>query len=420
MRQISDWAEEQDAEAIIEVLPELNTPEQYYEAVLCLGYVYLNQDEYEVGGDWLRKVEEQGKTSGVWNYRMAVAMMHQLNLEEALLYAEQAVQVEPEYPWGWLVYGKVLYGQERKDEAVSAAKKGLELVPENDEFIMLIDEMLKDLPFVEVAGIGGEDTSDSEESKVGSFCGSVLLDSVGIDLNGIMSDLKEEWGIVPTEHPGDSDEGEGGLSKDGTTMVFYVKDAMVAISLFPAKVPDGEAEYFAGTNYMWNDAVKVTKKHEAHVLVAVIPHDMSPVEAGKLYVKVVTACLKQHNAIGVYTSGTVFQPEFYREVADVMKDDATALPILDWIYFGLYQNEEGNNVYTHGMTAFGKDEMEILGSKQDLTELQSFLFEIACYVIDSDVTLEDGETLGVSEEQRLPITRSKGVSVEGDSLKIAF
>ena len=40
MEQIRDWAEEEDYDAIIEVLPELKTPGQFYEAVsvscLCL------------------------------------------------------------------------------------------------------------------------------------------------------------------------------------------------------------------------------------------------------------------------------------------------------------------------------------------------------------------------------------------------
>ncbi|WP_397347120.1 DUF4261 domain-containing protein [Paenibacillus sp. 32O-W] len=40
--------------------------------------------------------------------------------------------------------------------------------------------------------------------------------------------------------------------------------------------------------------------------------------------------------------------------------------------------------------------------------------------MEQDVTLRDGETIGFSAEQRLPITRSAGVYVNGDSLKIQF
>ena len=53
-----------------------------------------------------------------------------------------------------------------------------------------------------------------------------------------------------------------------------------------------------------------------------------------------------------------------------------------------------------------------------MSDLQGFMFEIACYVIGSGVTLRDGETIGFSEEQKLPIARTEGISVEGMSLKI--
>ena len=132
MEQIRDWAEEEDYDAIIEVLPELKTPGQFYEAVLCLAYAYLNQGFYRDAEEWLRKVESQGCKSGVWNYRLAVALMHQMRLEEALPYAERAVTVEADYPWGWLVYSKLLYGGQRTEEALEAAKKGLALMHDGE------------------------------------------------------------------------------------------------------------------------------------------------------------------------------------------------------------------------------------------------------------------------------------------------
>ena len=42
------------------------------------------------------------------------------------------------------------------------------------------------------------------------------------------------------------------------------------------------------------------------------------------------------------------------------------------------------------------------------------------YVLCDDVLLKDGETIGFTEDEKLPITRSKGEAVEGDSIKIAF
>ncbi len=45
-----------------------------------------------------------------------------------------------------------------------------------------------------------------------------------------------------------------------------------------------------------------------------------------------------------------------------------------------------------------------------------------CVKAVDDITFDlyEGETLGVSKEQKLPIIRSKGVSVEGMTLKIEY
>ena len=128
--------------------------------------------------------------------------------------------------------------------------------------------------------------------------------------------------------------------------------------------------------------------------------------------------MKLENAIGFYASGTVFEPGFYIEASTVMKEDT--LPILNWIYFGFTRGKQGPGIYTYGMTAFGKDELEILDSRMSPEELSEFLYDVVYYILESDVTLRDGETIGMSEEQKLAITRSEGVSVDGFSLKIAL
>lgn len=252
-----------------------------------------------------------------------------------------------------------------------------------------------------------------ENREKGGFVGSVLLASQELDTEKLKADLLEEWGIaVP-----DPDEDEDSREKD--MLVFESDGFLVAASLMPAPVPAGEAEYYAKSNYFWKGAVDAASRHQAHVIVAVVGEG-DPFEAGKLFVKVASACLKQENALAIYTSETVFEPEMYCAVAQDMKEDEETYPILDWIYFGLYQDEKGMNGYTYGMTAFGKDEIEVVGSAASPAELHEFLFDIASYVLYDDVLLQDGETIGFTEDEKLAITRSPGAAVEGDSVKIAF
>ena len=41
-------------------------------------------------------------------------------------------------------------------------------------------------------------------------------------------------------------------------------------------------------------------------------------------------------------------------------------------------------------------------------------------ILSDDVTLQDGETIGFSEEQKLAITLSEGIALDGMTLKLEY
>ena len=100
----------------------------------------------------------------------------------------------------------------------------------------------------------------------------------------------------------------------------------------------------------------------------------------------------------------------------MMHDDE--LPIFNWIWFGLYRDENGMNAYTYGMDVFGKDEMEVLGTDAEPGDLRDFLASLASYVLENDVELHDGETIGFSAEDKHTITRSPGISLPKDQMTL--
>ena len=109
----------------------------------------------------------------------------------------------------------------------------------------------------------------------------------------------------------------------------------------------------------------------------------------------------QEYATGVYTSGVVFEPRFYEGFADMIKEDE--LPIFNWVWFGLYRSEGGLNAYTYGMDVFGKEEMEVLNTDAEPGDLRDFLASLASYVLACAVTLQDGETIGFSADDKMCI-----------------
>ena len=322
----------------------------------------------------LELVREEGQDKAQWNMRMAYGYQY-------------------------------LYHQEEK--AIPYAQRWAELDPEDEDAPAVIQACQEEIAKRAEAEV--EDESD----HTGVFTGFVLLSKAEWDKEQFIRDMKENWDIVVDEY--DASE-----EKDDDALVFEVGDMLAAVSLNNYPIPGGEAEGNAENNYMWEDAVKVAKEHRAHLMVAVLGKEENLLEKGRLFTKVVAACCRQKYATGIYTSGVVFEPRFYEGFADMIKDDE--LPIFNWIWFGLWRNEDGLNGYTYGMEAFGKDEMEVLGADADPGDLRDFLASFSSYVLENDVELHDGETIGFAANDKHAITRSPGVGLpeEQMTLKISW
>ena len=254
-----------------------------------------------------------------------------------------------------------------------------------------------------------EEGFTSEEETVGSFCGSILLSEDTWDKDKLISDLQVDWGIELSKED----------TEDEDTIVTDIDTCRIVISKFPAPVPNEEAEINAENNWMWEEAVEVTKTHKAHIVVAILGDEEDVIVRGLLYTKIMATCCKQEKAIGVFTSGVVFEPSYYMNASEMIRDGE--LPIIAWVWFGLYRTESGLSTYTYGMKAFGKLELEILDADEEAGKLLSFISSISSYVLQDDVEFKDGETLGLSADDIHQITRSKGVALpDQDTLKISY
>jgi len=255
-------------------------------------------------------------------------------------------------------------------------------------------------------GLFKKKKTERKSTSENVILGFILFNSIQIDWDAFYSNLEKDWNIKVSEKQ----------SKDGVS-VFEVSGMNVACAFFDVPVPQNEAENNARSNFLWKEAVEVTSTHKAHALLSVM-NGSNAIERNLLFTKVACSLLKLNNAIGIYQNPTVMPSEFYIRVAEDIKEGN--LPILNWIYFGIYSNGDRISGYTVGLNKFGKDEIEVIKTKERPSDLYNFLVSVASYVIERDAILKHGETIGFSEEQKLRITRSKGVAVEGESLKIEF
>ena len=237
--------------------------------------------------------------------------------------------------------------------------------------------------------------------------GSVLLKDAEIDFEALSDALIQAFDVT-----------DENCTRDAQTLVFSLESNMISVALMDTPVPDGEAEFYAEGNFLWREAVETTKQHQAHLLVAVLNREANAIEAACFFTDTVNLCSMETKALGIYTTGTVYEPSFYNEWAGKLRNGEMPLPL--WVYVGLVRDENGLSGYTYGLTLFGRLELEIIGTSRSHEELYNFLYGVCEGILSEGMYFHDGETLSFTSDQRLTITKSKAVYVEGDSFKIEY
>ena len=396
----------ENAEAFYQQLEQWNDEDEYTRCIQALNAIPEEWWDYRIAYAMARALENYAiigdHDEGTPNYKGDMALLRAIDVLESV---REEGQNKAEWNMRMAYAYQYLYGQEEK--AIPYAQRWAELDPEDTDAPLVIQECQKEI------ARRTEAESEDESDPTGVFTGFVLLSKGKWDKQQFIQDMKEKWNITVDEHDASEDKSDDAL-------VFEVGDMLAAISLGTYPIPNGEAEINAENNYMWEDAVKIAKEHCAHIMVAVLGKEEDLLEKGKLFTKLVAACCRQKYATGVYTSGVVFEPRFYEGFADMLQNDE--LPIFNWIWFGLYRDEKGMNAYTYGMDVFGKDEMEVLGTDAEPSNLRDFLASLVSYVLENDVELHDGETIGFSAGDKRTISRSPGVSLpeEQMTLKISW
>lgn len=112
---------------------------------LWCSFAYNNLDEYRwyyMAAQWMPFSEKYARGCGTWYYRYSVALTYCARLAEALEYAEKGAVEEPDYPWIWLQLGKLRSHFGDREGALEAVRRGLELEPDDYEFLTLRQEIL--------------------------------------------------------------------------------------------------------------------------------------------------------------------------------------------------------------------------------------------------------------------------------------
>lgn len=106
-------------------------------------------------------------------------------------------------------------------------------------------------------------------------------------------------------------------------------------------------------------------------------------------------------ASAIYVGASLLVREGQAYIADIEQADRDNPPVFSWLGFNRVAEEQGHFAYTTGLREFGLLDLEVRHSPLQWDGLIEFLANIAQYAIANNVQIGDGETVGLSDEQRL-------------------
>ena len=214
-------------------------------------------------------------------------------------------------------------------------------------------------------------------------------------------------------------DGPAMTTSEGTEnlLACTIGDYTVAATLIEKQIPWSQLEGPCETAWYWPDANDKLRDHEAHILVTLIDEGGSDVDKSVALTQFVAGLVAATPALGVFwgPSRMVHPPRAYIEQAVQMSP--TDLPLFLWIDFRIERLENGNSrLYTTGLGALGYSELEVEEFEGDAQRLLEFAYNIAHYQITQTKVINDGDTLGLTEE--VQVTARREPSLFDDRIEV--
>lgn len=171
----------------------------------------------------------------------------------------------------------------------------------------------------------------------------------------------------------------------------------------PAPVPGGEAEANADGNFLWPNGREEAAAHQSHVIVTSVGGgDLTPVQSAIAVSRIALVALQLYDGIGVYWGNACVcnSRAIFEDFCEDISEEHVPVPV--WLRFQLTRpSAEESGLYTLGMAQFGLMDIEVDSCSMPVGDLFEFVSNIAHYLIQSGPVIEDGNTVGGSEDERI-------------------
>ena len=259
--------------------------------------------------------------------------------------------------------------------------------------------------------------------------GIVLLENTSFDVEQFKKDLLAQWDIISVTGPEGMKVRAAVTTKDVDTVeeeemeeayFLVIDDYKVMVAPFSYAMPMEIVMQGATRNYLWDDALDAVIQHTSHVAISIVEGPGKPLEEGILLAKLLSVATEQTGATAIYTNDVLYESDMYYKETEHLRVDA--LPMVNLVWVDIDFEEDGTiSLYTSGMEEFDQLNVEFLHCPWDPERAWNYILSVAEYVLTSDIKVEDGHSIGRTEEEQLIVHIDEPVYADGlQSIQIFF
>jgi hypothetical protein len=234
--------------------------------------------------------------------------------------------------------------------------------------------------------------ADDDKQRPGKITAMIFLDRPQMP---DMERLQERFGELL--HIGEI------LPPDGNAQVVPCDGSLLIAGLVDAPLPQHHWQSWTENAWWWPEAAEVMSGNQAHLVVSSSWDQSTRLDAHVKHTLVVREFIDQLPALAVswgsvLVSANQFAGEFHKFQSEQI------LPVRLWVLIQLSGDGEGGTIVsTRGMDAFGLREIEANSAPMEPQDALLFVNNLAGYLISKGPVVDDGDTVGGSENERIRV-----------------
>lgn len=180
---------------------------------------------------------------------------------------------------------------------------------------------------------------------------------------------------------------------------------MTYVAEMPDPIPNGEAEAFAECSYGSILGAPHAGEHHAHVLLLTRSSTEDSIDSLPEHMRHAAAVAHALEAVGIYdgNAGATHLTAFY--VGALQSEELP--PCLVTGLSLARESPRTASVLTRGLRRLGLQEFLVTVPMEQLAAGIEYVLDLVAYVVSRKEQLGDGETVGRSADERIPVVRQK-------------